>query len=37
MCKGIVEPFANDDRVLAWDLHNEPDNGAVLGGRNGRP
>ncbi|MGI8587512.1 MAG: cellulase family glycosylhydrolase [Chloroflexia bacterium] len=23
---GVVAPFANDDRVLAWDLHNEPDN-----------
>jgi hypothetical protein len=23
--QGIVGPFANDDRVLAWDLHNEPD------------
>jgi hypothetical protein len=23
---GIVGAFANDDRVLAWDLHNEPDN-----------
>jgi hypothetical protein len=23
---GIVSSFANDDRVLAWDLHNEPDN-----------
>ncbi|HET9494329.1 MAG TPA: cellulase family glycosylhydrolase, partial [Chloroflexia bacterium] len=23
---GIVSAFANDDRVLAWDLHNEPDN-----------
>lgn len=22
---GIVTPFANDDRILAWDLHNEPD------------
>jgi endo-1,4-beta-mannosidase len=22
---GIVGAFANDDRVLAWDLHNEPD------------
>src|SRR3989442_15416896 len=21
----IVHTFANDDRVLAWDLHNEPD------------
>ena len=24
--QGLVGPFANDDRVLAWDLHNEPDN-----------
>jgi endo-1,4-beta-mannosidase len=23
--RGIVGPFANDDRVLSWDLHNEPD------------
>jgi endo-1,4-beta-mannosidase len=23
--QGIVGTFANDDRVLAWDLHNEPD------------
>jgi hypothetical protein len=23
--EGIVSAFANDDRVLAWDLHNEPD------------
>lgn len=23
---GIVGAFANDDRVLAWDLNNEPDN-----------
>ncbi|MEO8284930.1 MAG: cellulase family glycosylhydrolase [Chloroflexota bacterium] len=23
--EGIVGTFANDDRVLAWDLHNEPD------------
>jgi hypothetical protein len=23
---GIVGAFANDDRVLGWDLHNEPDN-----------
>ena len=22
---GIVGAFANDDRVLAWDLRNEPD------------
>ncbi|HMA37300.1 MAG TPA: cellulase family glycosylhydrolase [Chloroflexia bacterium] len=27
--QGVVEPFAGDDRVLAWDLHNEPDNGPV--------
>jgi len=24
--QGIVGHFANDDRILAWDLHNEPDN-----------
>jgi hypothetical protein len=23
--RGLVRPFANDDRVLAWDLHNEPE------------
>lgn len=23
--EGVVLPFANDDRVLAWDLRNEPD------------
>jgi hypothetical protein len=23
--QGIVPAFANDDRVLAWDVHNEPD------------
>ncbi len=23
--QGIIPVFANDDRVLAWDLHNEPD------------
>src|SRR5947208_17030282 len=23
--QAIVPAFANDDRVLAWDLHNEPD------------
>ncbi|HUS14475.1 MAG TPA: cellulase family glycosylhydrolase [Chloroflexia bacterium] len=27
--RGIVGPFANDDRVLGWDLHNEPENYAV--------
>ena len=24
--KGVVSAFANDDRVLAWDVWNEPDN-----------
>src|SRR3954451_22296484 len=24
--KGVVGTFANDDRVLAWDVWNEPDN-----------
>ena len=24
--KGVVGAFANDDRVLAWDVWNEPDN-----------
>lgn len=24
--KGVVGAFANDDRILAWDLWNEPDN-----------
>jgi hypothetical protein len=24
--QGVVTPFANDDRVLAWDIHNEPEN-----------
>jgi hypothetical protein len=23
--KGVVSPFANDDRVMGWDLHNEPE------------
>lgn len=23
--EGVVQPFANDDRVLAWDIRNEPD------------
>jgi hypothetical protein len=27
--QGIVAPFANDDRVLGWDLHNEPENYAT--------
>jgi hypothetical protein len=25
--EGVVGAFANDDRILAWDLWNEPDNG----------
>lgn len=25
--KGVVGRFANDDRVFAWDIWNEPDNG----------
>ena len=25
--KGVVGAFANDKRILAWDLWNEPDNG----------
>jgi Cellulase (glycosyl hydrolase family 5) len=25
--KGVVGAFSNDDRILAWDLWNEPDNG----------
>jgi len=26
--KGVVGRFAHDDRILGWDLWNEPDNGA---------
>ena len=26
--KGVVGAFANDDRILGWDVWNEPDNGA---------
>lgn len=25
--RGVVGAFANDDRILAWDIWNEPDNG----------
>ena len=25
--EGVVGAFANDDRILAWDIWNEPDNG----------
>lgn len=31
--KGVVGHFANDPRVLAWDLWNEPDNDGSSGGR----
>lgn len=27
--KGVVKNFANDERVIAWDLYNEPDNVAI--------
>jgi hypothetical protein len=26
--QGVIRAFANDDRILGWDLWNEPDNGA---------
>ena len=26
--QGVISAFANDDRILGWDLWNEPDNGA---------
>lgn len=31
--KGVVKHFANDDRVLVWDVYNEPDNVAHQKGR----
>ena len=31
--KGVVGHFANDNRVLVWDLYNEPDNVAGQPGR----
>ena len=31
--KGVVSHFANDERVVAWDLYNEPDNVANQPGR----
>ena len=31
--KGVISHFANDDRVVAWDLYNEPDNVAGQPGR----
>ena len=35
--KGIVAAFANDQRILAWDLWNEPDNGNADSYANGEP
>jgi hypothetical protein len=31
--KGVLTHFANDSRVIAWDLYNEPDNVATQPGR----
>ena len=31
--KGVVQKFATDDRVLIWDVYNEPDNVAQQPGR----
>lgn len=31
--KGVVKKFSNDDRVIVWDLYNEPDNVASDKGR----
>lgn len=31
--KGVVGKFANDDRVICWDVYNEPDNVAGQPGR----
>ncbi len=31
--KGVLTRFANDDRVLVWDVYNEPDNVAGQAGR----
>ena len=33
--KGVTRHFANDDRVLIWDVYNEPDNVAHQKGRRG--
>ena len=35
--KGVVGAFANDPRVLAWDLWNEPDNGNDSSYKKGDP
>ncbi|MEJ7677053.1 MAG: cellulase family glycosylhydrolase [Segetibacter sp.] len=26
ICKGVVVKFSNDNRILGWDIWNEPDN-----------
>jgi len=31
--KGVISHFADDERVIAWDLYNEPDNVAMSQGR----
>jgi hypothetical protein len=35
--KGVVGAFANDPRILAWDLWNEPDNGNESSYAKGEP
>src|SRR6202167_947714 len=35
--KGVVGAFANDPRILAWDLWNEPDNGTADSYAHGDP
>ncbi len=35
--KGVVRAFANDPRILAWDLWNEPDNGNAESYAHGDP
>ena len=31
--KGVLKQFANDARIVGWDLYNEPDNVALIEGR----
>lgn len=35
--KGVVAAFANDERILAWDVWNEPDNMNVISYRDQEP
>ena len=35
--KGVVGAFANDPRILAWDVWNEPDNGDGIPTRKSEP